>query len=729
MVTRNSSDKDKITLYRSYFRGRTDVYARYWRNTEGKSGYAPALDGKQRPLVLTDAVIKGHLLGIELVGVYLLLPNNTTYFLAVDFDGENWLDDALAVQNTAQKHKLPSLLERSKSGNGGHVWFFFENAIPAWKARQVGKHLIAQAQLTNSKSFDRLFPSQDEHTGKGLGNLIALPLNGKYVKEGATVFIDKAGEPLSDQWQALSSYKKIGEAALDRLLSNIKITPPKPKEERNNSEDAQSTIQTSSKPQAKLVLGNQIYIPQAFLPDKLYKFAKQNCNFTNPQYYEMQRKGYSTWKTPRRIYTIDVHDEGISLPDGFLTQLQSFANEQNIKLDIDDQRIVGKSITFRTSLKLSPEQQKVAAQLLKQDRVVLEAPPGFGKSIVALYCIKRRRQPALVIVHRKSLLHQWRKLTEQWFELEKGELGIIGDSKWNPGSKLTIASYQTLARRGVEEIADQFGFVVIDECHHTPAHTFTKVLKLLPAKYVLGLTATPIRKDKLDKLIPLYIGPITTSSSKQAEITAAEDMNKVPIRVHLPRTEFVAPDKNVTFNQLGKLLISNENRNQQIVSDVINAMRTGAKCLILTDRVAHEENLLKLIRQQMKYVHATAISGQLRKKEREKLLKRIKQPRFQLLIATGKLVGEGFDWPELNHLFLTFPISWKGRLTQYIGRVQRKAEGKEDAHVYDYVDYEVPMLRLMYFKRLRTYRELGLVRQKIRTVKQPIDVNQLSMLH
>ena len=442
----------------------------------------------------------------------------------------------------------------------------------------------------------------------------------------------------------------------------------------------------------------------------------------------MQRKGYSTRKTPRRIYTIDVNDEGISLPVGFLTQLQSFANEQRIKLDIDDQRTTTKSITFRTSLKLNTEQQKVAAQLLKQDRAILEAPPGFGKSIVALYCIKRRRQPALVIVHRKSLLHQWRKLAEQWFELEKGELGIIGDNKWNPGGKITIASYQTLARRGFGEIVDQFGFIIVDECHHTPAHTFTKVLKLLPAKYVLGLTATPIRKDKLDKLIPLYVGRITKSSSKRAEISLTEDMDNVPVHVHLPRTEFIAPDKNISFNQLGQLLIVNENRNQQIVSDVINAMRIGAKCLILTERIAHGEKLLKLLRQQMKDAHAAAISGQLQKKEREKLLNRINQPRFQLLIATGKLVGEGFDWPELTHLFLTFPISWKGRLTQYIGRVQRKTEGKETAHVYDYVDYEVPMLRLMYFKRLRAYRELGLVRQKTRTRRQSADTKQLSLI-
>src|SRR3989338_1014858 len=264
MVARNSSDKDKITLYRSYFRGRTDVYARYWTNATGKSGYTPALDRKKVPLPLTDAVIKGHLLGIELVGVYPLLANNTTHFLAVDFDGNHWLDDALAVQKISQEYQLPSLLERSKSGNGGHVWFFFDKAIPSWKARQMGKYLIVQARLTESQSFDRLFPSQDEHTGKGLGNLIALPLNGRYVKEGTTVFIDQTGEPLSDQWSALSSCKKVNESMLNSLLGSITITPPpQPKNEDENSEETRPAVQTSSNPHAKVVLSNQIYIPQA----------------------------------------------------------------------------------------------------------------------------------------------------------------------------------------------------------------------------------------------------------------------------------------------------------------------------------------------------------------------------------------------------------------------------------------------------------------------------------
>lgn len=708
------------------------MYARHWTNrATGKQGYAPALDGTQKPLVLTDAVIKGHLLGIELVGIYPLLLDNTTHFLTIDFDGENWLDDALAVVGVTNKHDLPCLLERSKSGNGGHVWFFFEEAVPAWKARQVGKHLISQASLSKDTSFDRLFPSQDEHKGKSYGNLIALPLNGKYLKNANTMFIDQSGNPYSDQWHHLSSYEKISEATLDSLLHNIKIAPPLPeKGNENNDEekDEYRAVKTTSSPHAKIVVSNQIYVPQAFLPDKLYKFAKQRCNFANPEYFEMQRKGYSTWKTPRRIYSIDIHDEGISIPVGFLNDLQKFATEQNITLDIDDQRITADRVTFRSMVKLKPEQQKVVRQLLKQDRAVLEAPPGFGKSMVALSCMKRRQQPALIIVHRKSLLHQWRKLAEQWLEFEKGDVGIIGDNKWKPGRKLTIASYQTLTRRGVNEIKDHVGFVVVDECHHVPAYTFTKVLKLLPAKYVLGLTATPIRKDKLDKLIPLYVGPIIIVGTARIPPTATPPKSLVSVQAYLPRTEFTASESSLTFNQLSELLVNSQQRNNQIVHDVVTALRTGAKCLILTERIIHEETLLKLIRQQVKGIKAAAISGKLGKKERERLLQRIKQPNFQLLIATGKLIGEGFDWPELTHLFLTFPISWRGRLIQYIGRIQREIPDKEKAFIYDYVDYEVPMLRLMYFKRLRVYRELGLVRQNPRIKQSGKDTHQLTLM-
>lgn len=245
---------------------------------------------------------------------------------------------------------------------------------------------------------------------------------------------------------------------------------------------------------------------------------------------------------------------------------------------------------------------------------------------------------------------------------------------------------------------------------------------------MLGLTATPYRKDKLEKLMSFYVGP-TVKASKPETIETSEEKPNVETTILIKRTNFqINIKKKIEFNALGDVLIANSERNQQIVSDVATALRSGQKCLVLTERVEHCTILLELIRQQTKGIHAAIATGKMGKKERENMAKRIKQERFQLLIATGKLVGEGFDWPELTHLFLAFPFSWKGKLIQYLGRTQRTTENKTNAFVYDYVDYEVKMLQLMYFKRLRVYRELGLIRKKATPRKHKQNINQMSLV-
>lgn len=722
---------EQLSLYSSLFRGRTDVYARYWHNYQtGKSGYAPAHGSNQQLLPFTPAIFKGHLLGIELVGIYPLLPDSTTYFLAIDFDQAQWLDDAISVMEVTKNKGLTCYLERSKSGNGGHLWFFFEGSIPAWKARQLGKYLLSSVGPTTKKSFARFFPSQDEHTGKGFGSLVALPLHGKYRQQGNTVFIDIAGAAHPDQWKYLRSFQKITAQKVDNILAQAVIIPPPQKSvDVSDEENDEVSVHTNSTPHAKLILSNQIFIPSAFLPDRLYKFLKQRLNFLNPQFYELERRGYSTWKTPRYIRTIEITDTGIFTPAGFLPEIQHFALQHSIFLDIDDQQVLRTPIKIAGKITLKSEQQKITRELLKQNRTILEAPPGFGKTVVALYCLKRRRQPTLIVVHTKALLHQWRKAVEQWFNLNKKEIGIIGDNQWKLKYPITIASYQTLARRGIEEVVDMFGMVIVDECHHVPAHTFTKVIKNLPAKYILGLTATAFRKDKLEKLMMLYVGPIIQAKTTTDTVSQAPKEEAMPTRVHIRRTKFMV-EKSIISNlhKISELLINNVTRNQQIMDNLIPALVLGKKCLVLTERVEHCNIFLKLIRQQTNGIHAAVITGTMGKKQRESIMKRLQHEKFQLLIATGKLIGEGFDWPELTHLFLAFPFSWKGKLMQYIGRVQRIHEDKQAAHVYDYTDYEILILRLMYFKRLRAYRELGLVRQPTKSINPVRDHRQIRLL-
>lgn len=387
----------------------------------------------------------------------------------------------MMVMGIASQNKIPCYLERSKSGNGAHIWFFFEKPVPAFKSRQLAKYLISQAGLSKDESsFDRIFPNQDQHTGKGYGNLIALPLNMTYLQKGNTAFIDQNGEIIADQWHYLASIQKISESKIEQILDDVVITLPvvtksKSLKQIENAQKGTETIgataveepeiKTTQGTEARMILESSIFIPEAFLPDKLYKFLKEKLIFHNPQFYEMERRGYSTWNTPRLISTLKKTEGGILIPAGFLPQIGIFAAENNIKLEITDKRTTCAEIDFSSKIELRRSQHRVAEKLLDNDRAILEAKPGFGKTIVAIYCIKKRKQPTLIVVHTKELLHQWKKRLEEFFSLKKGDIGLIGDNKWEIGKKITIASYQTLARNGCEEIRDKFGFIVIDECH------------------------------------------------------------------------------------------------------------------------------------------------------------------------------------------------------------------------------------------------------------------------
>jgi len=728
----------QIILYRSLFNTRDDVFARYWENPSSKkSGYAPVYRINQRPQALTDEVISSHLAGEQTIGVYPLFPDNTTSFLAIDFDGSNWLTLIQKVVTIASLNKLFCSIERSKSGNGGHLWFFFSERIPGFLARQLGKLLLRQSDIANRKTFDRMFPSQDEHTGKGYGNLICLPLQGKYAAEGNTIFISPNGEVVPNQWGYLQTIQRVATQEINNYLQQGIKLPVKPqKEKEQNSEEKiqdnaideeldTAPVTTTQDQETKLILGSNIYIPNLFLPDKLYKYLKKELNFPNPEFYAMERFGYSTWKTPRFIKTLEVLPDGITVPLGFLNKVKGFAEKEQLKAEIIDQRTIAKQISFPSKLLLRKDQQYVLNQLMKEDRAILEAQPGFGKTIVALALMKKRGQKTLIIVHTNTLLHQWEKRINDYFSLAKDEIGLIGDNKWKISKKATIASYMTLSRRGLDDIKNDFGLVIIDECHHVPANTFSTVVKQFTAKHVLGLTATTFRKDKLEKLMYLYVSDqvIRTKNNKQEK--NEQSISTVKTELVTRKTEFQGNGKLEDFQDACRMVITDTKRNDQITDDIVAALAAGAKCLVLSERLEHCEILLELVRQKAKGIHAAVATGIMTKKQRERITARMNQERFQLLIATGKLIGEGFDWPAVSHLFLAFPFSWKGKLIQYVGRVQRTCEGKTLAIVHDYFDDQVPMLKLMYFKRLRTYRSLGLA--KMESTKKEISRDQLAL--
>ncbi len=408
---------------------------------------------------------------------------------------------------------------------------------------------------------------------------------------------------------------------------------------------------------------------------------------------------------------------GWELPTGFLETFEDYCRNQNITLQVADLRVERPITGIKCSIKPKPEQKRVLGELLEKERAILEAKPGFGKTMAALLYYKERRQKTLVIVHTRSLLQQWWKRVEDYFTVTPEQLGVIGEGKWRVGEQITIASYQTLLSRGVKDIAQEFGLVIIDECHHVPAQTFTKVAKGFNAKYYLGLSATPFRKDKLDKLMNFYIGEIVASNEgglREGELAfdqPAKNLVLSPDKTHLliRQTKFYVENPDMMeYVQLGSKLVEDVKRNELIFRDVMSAVAQQGKILVLSERVAHCEYIYQELQHRLPDLKIGLITGQITKSEREEIFNDVRAGQYQALVATGSVIGEGFDWPEINHLFLTYPFSWKGKLIQYAGRAQRIAPGKKEAFIYDYVDGYVPMFKAMYRKRARAYFDLGI---------------------
>ena len=574
----------QIGLYRSLFNTRDDVFARYWEDLpQQKSGYAPVYRLNQHPQALSDAVILSHLEGNQIIGVYSLFPDNTTTFLAIDFDGVDWFSLVQKVAAIALENGLFCAIERSKSGNGGHLWFFFSERLPAYKARQMGKLLLDQAGIKNRKTFDRMFPSQDEHTGKGHGNLICLPLQGKFVVEEKTVFITQDGLSIPDQWQYLHEIQKITGQEVNQFLefyiklpaklpTNTDTTPEENLKTRENEGANDQPVATTQDQKTKLVLGANIFIPNIWLPDKLYRYLKKELNFPNPDFYTKERFGYSTWQTSRFIKTLEILPNGIVVPIGFLNKLNDFIQKEHLKAEIVDQRISTKQVRFSSKLVLRKDQKQVLSRLVENNRVILEAQPGFGKTMVALALMKKLGQKTLIIVHTNTLLHQWQKGVTDYFSLAKDDLGLIGDNKWKIGKKVTIASYMTLSRRGVDKIKDGFGLVIVDECHHVPANTFSAVVKQFSAKKVLGLTATTFRKDKLEKLMYLHISNQVITATNDNPDKSQDTDQAVKTELITRKTQFKGNGKLEDFQEACRLVITDADRNDQIANDIDKAI-------------------------------------------------------------------------------------------------------------------------------------------------------------
>jgi len=714
----NLTPQQKINIFKNLFKGREDIFAVYWEKADkSKKGYTPVClnewkngiciklqRGKckdckhQKYATLNDYYIEQHLRGNKIYGIYPLLEDNSSFFIAADFDGGAWKKDAGKFIKKCDKYKLPAYLERSKSGNGGHIWIFFNDKCPAYKSRNIIVNILKEIkiidQFEREDSFDRLFPNQDNLSGKGFGNLIALPLQGQARKLDNTIFLDlnNSFKPLEDQWEFLSEIEKISLEKLNEIYKNFNKTEKK--------------IKTVSKNCVAIVLKEKIFINKNNLPRALVNFLKEELNFFNSEYLIKKKIGVSTYGMEKYFKLIETKDDNISVPRGFISRLINFLNDEAIKFEIVDKRNKLELIRIETSAKLFPYQKEAIDTMLMEENGILVAPPGSGKTIIGIELIAKLSQPTLILAHKKQIFDQWVDRTESFLDIPKKEIGKFCSGKKKIGDKITVAMVQTLNRmENLQDYSDSFGMIIVDECHHMPAKMFRNTITKFNPYYLYGLTATPERKNNDVKLIFIYLGEIlyeiekdfcdkkflsnknnTEGNFQKTELIIRETNLKIPFKV-----------KTNDFQILSKIMIFDSNRNEQIISDIKKEVNKGLKCLILTERKEHVEVLSYYLRKEYEII---TLTGDLTQRQRKEKIKQIEAGNFQVLIATGQLIGEGADFPNLDCLFLVYPFSFSGKLTQYIGRLQRGSN--ENNTIYDYRDSNVNYLEKL-FKKRKTY--------------------------
>ena len=749
---------ERIRLFQSLFKGREDVFARRWfSKTTGKSGYQPVCinewkqgicDKKKYRCVicpnrnfapLTSQDMYRHLEGkdeycCDVVGLYAIMQDNNCAFLCADFDDKNckygYKEDVLAYVGVCREWLIPYAIERSRSGNGAHVWIFFEAPLPASKARRLGNAILTEAMTRNGQmsfnSYDRFFPNQDYLPEGGFGNLVALPLQGQARRRENSVFVDNDFLVYKDQWAFLYNLKKIQESTIDQLLrlhyqeelgklsmsseSKPWVTPL-----------PQNITQEDFHAKVEIIKADKLYIPLKAVSAKVLNHLKRIAAFKNPEFYSKQALRLSTYAIPRIISCFDITNEYLAMPRGCEDATRSFLNDNAVTYTITDKTNHGNKISVSFQGEEREEQLEAINALLPYTNGILHATTAFGKTVTAAAIIARKKVNTLILVHSKALLKQWYDRLTEFLNIdypkheEKNKRGRrkvfspIGcfDSSGNTlHGIIDIALIQScLDEDGVKPFVQDYGMVIVDECHHVSSITFEQVLMSIKAHTIYGLTATPIRKDGHQPIIFMQCGSIRFSTDVKSQM-AKQSFD----RFLIPRfTSYNSILENrLSIATLYKYLSEDEIRNNLIVEDICKAVNTGRTPIILTNRTAHVSVLAEKLKATIKNVISLTGAGTTReKREAMQRLQTIPDSEQLVIVATGKYVGEGFDYPRLDTLFLALPISWKGLLTQYAGRLHREYEGKKDVRIYDYIDIHEPICDSMYRKRLKGYAAIG----------------------
>ncbi|MEO6775400.1 MAG: DEAD/DEAH box helicase family protein [Kofleriaceae bacterium] len=739
------TNDDKVALFRQLFLGREDVFPTRFESKQGKAGYSPACDHKFAPGLcdlprvkcgdckhqaftpVSDDAILDHLRGQHVMGVYPLLADETCWFLAVDFDKSQWMDDVRAFVETCRQIELPAVVERSRSGNGAHVWLFFSAPVPASTARKLGCHLLTETMSRRRDlgmdSYDRLFPSQDLMPRGGFGNLIALPLQRKARDAGNSIFLDDQLVPYPDdeQWACLASARRIEPDRVKQIVAEATrrdaVIGVRPADDEGQAGTPWLRLPSGRPPSVRIdgplpkqvhaVLAQRLFVTKAGLPSPLVNQIKRLAAFRNPEFHKKQSLRLSTNGTPSVIACAEELADHIALPRGCTTAVEDLLRAHEVGLVIDDQRCSGAPVARRFLGTLTPIQEQAARALQAHDLGVLVAPPGIGKTVVGIHAIAQRACSTLVLVHRQPLLDQWRTQLAVFLEIDAKQIGQIGGGKRTPNGQLDLAMIQSLGHDGkVADLVASYGMVVVDECHHLPARSFERVMAEVKARYVIGLTATPKRRDGHHPITEMQLGPVRFAVSEKSQAARHPFSHHVVVR----DTAFLTPRSEAApkIQELYAALAADEGRNSLILDDVIAALEQGRSPILLTERKDHLDyfaaHLEKLTR------HLVVLHGGMGVKQRRAIVERlaaIPADEERLVVAIGRFIGEGFDDARLDTLFLALPLSWKGTLVQYAGRLHRLHPGKTDVRIYDYVDRNVPMLDRMFAKRLRGYRAIG----------------------
>ncbi len=737
---------EKVDLFYDLFRGRRDVFALGWVGRDGRPGYSPAhchesdsslcrrpravceTLGPRRFLRLTHEVVRDHLTGRSVVGIYPLLSDDTCNLLALDFDKAGWSDAARRFAALCRQHELPAYVERSRSGNGGHVWLFFERAIPAAMARRLGLGLLSLSSIgrfpLSFASFDRLFPNQDTVPKGGFGNLVALPLQRKARDAGNSVFLGDSGEPEPDQWSLLSGIRRIPvdrvEAAAERLVSPLNhlfipddYTADDPEAmtlpwERlpSGAPSVRPEAVTGCPPTIQAVRSNLFYVAKSSMPGAVLNHLLSLAAFGNPEFYRAQKMRLPVRGKPRVISCGEDLSSYIGLPRGLEPDAVELLRSYSIATDVDDERTEGSPIAATFTGTLNHRQQAAMGKLLEHDIGVLCAPTAFGKTVVAIALLAQRARSTLILVHRRQIADQWLRRIKEFLDTDDDAVSLAGPNASRASGTIDIALFQSVFRKGaVHDTVAEYGHVIVDECHHVSAFSFEQTLKQARARYILGLTATPVRQDGRHPIISMQCGPIRVRVGEREQTRLHDFSHRVIVR---DTALEIADSESKAIHEVYDCLTADERRIEMIANDVVDCCAEGRLPLVLSERKDHLSRIEQSLKDRVSdCVVLTGGMGKKRTRHAMERLEAVGEGRSVVILATGRYIGEGFDHARLDTLFLAFPVSWRGVVRQYAGRLHRNHRDKQEVRIYDYADLRVPVLAASFRRRMKSYRAMG----------------------